>query len=81
MYISENANWPEEADVYAKIYVPCMVEKDGVLSNLKVIRSIEENFDKASIAVVKLMPKWKQGLKNGRIVRTQIVVPVKWVMK
>ncbi len=78
VFISENIVWPNDADIYAKILVQCIVELDGSLSNFKVIRSVEKTFDKASIDVVKLMPKWTPGIKDSKKVRTQIIIPVVW---
>lgn len=78
LFITEHIVWPNDADIFAKILVQCVVEMDGSLSSFKVLRSIEPAFDKASINVVKLMPKWKPGIKNGKTVRTQIIIPVVW---
>jgi hypothetical protein len=78
LFVSEHLIWPSDADIYAKIYIQCIVEKDGSLSNYKLLKSVDEKLDKASMDVVKLMPKWKPGIKNGKIVRTQIIIPVIW---
>jgi hypothetical protein len=78
LYISEHLIWPSDNNTYAKVQVQCIVEKDGTLSNFKIVHCVEEWFDKAAIDIVKSMPKWKSGSINHRIVRTKIVIPVVW---
>ena len=78
VYISEHLIWPSDNNTYAKVQVQCIVEKDGTLSNFKIVHCVEQWFDKAAIDIVKSMPKWKSGLINNRTVRTKIDIPVIW---
>jgi len=78
LYLSETQRWPNDVDFEGKIYVLCIVEKDGSLSNFSILRGIDETFDKSSIEFVKSMPKWIPGQKDGKVVRTQMIIPVKW---
>jgi TonB family protein len=80
-FVSKNIVWPPgDADIYGRVYIQCVVEKDGTLSNFKILRGIDDQFDKASLDVVKLMPKWIPGIHKGKIVRSQIFIPVKWTL-
>lgn len=81
LYLSEHLVRPNDDDIIGKVFVQCVVENDGTLSRFKIICGIGDKFDNVSIDVLKTMPKWKPGQKNGRIVRTQIVIPVKWIWK
>lgn len=56
--------------------VSFVVERDGSLSNVKVIRSVEEHLDKEAIRIVKSMPKWIPARQNGKVVRCKYTVPV-----
>lgn len=77
-FIYKHKLWPTDDDIVARIDIQCIVEKDGTLSNFKVIKGLEDRYNKASINVLKLMPKWIPGKKDGQIVRTQIIIQVKW---
>jgi len=78
LYVKTNAQWPTDDDIIVTIYIQCIVEKNGKLTNFKVIRGLDEIYDKASIDILKSMPLWKPGMIKEKIVRTQITIPVKW---
>ena len=78
LYVKTHAIWPTEDDIKATIYIQCIVEKNGKLTNFKIIRGLEARYDKASIDILKSMPLWKSGKIKGKSVRTQITIPVKW---
>ena len=77
LYVKTHAKWPTDDDIVAKILIQCIVEKNGKLTNFKVIRGLEVKYDKASIDILKSMPPWKAGKIKGKKVRTQIIIPVK----
>jgi periplasmic protein TonB len=58
------------------IYVEFIVERDGSISNYKVIRGIDEPLDKSIIETFKTMPKWIPGKYGGKCVRTRLTLPV-----
>ena len=78
LYVKKHAIWPTEDDIQATIYIQCIVEKNGKLTNFKIVRGLEARYDKASINILKSMPLWKSGRLKGKTVRTQITIPVKW---
>jgi len=78
LYVNTHAIWPTEDDIQATIYIQCIVEKNGKLTNFKIVRGLEARYDKASIDIIKSMPMWKSGKLKGKKVRTQITIPVKW---
>jgi protein TonB len=53
-----------------------VVEKDGSLSNVEVVRSFSDKAKAEAIRVIKLMPKWKPGVDKGKVVRTQYYFPI-----
>ena len=70
---------PEEAlkdNVQGRVIVGFIVEKDGSVSNAKIIRGVDSALDKEAIRIVMSMPKWTPGRQNGRNVRTKYNVPV-----
>ena len=78
-FLSDNIVYPQEAKdnkIEGKVYVSFVVEKDGSINNIKVLRDIGGGCGAEVVRVVKLMPKWKPGMQNGKPVRTQYNLPV-----
>jgi len=59
-----------------RIMVEFVIERDSTLSNIKLIRGIDEPLDKTVIESIKKMPKWIPGINNGCYVRTRFILPV-----
>ena len=58
------------------MYVNFIVEPDGSVSDIKVLRGIGGGCDEEAVRVVKSMPKFKPGMQNGEAVRVSYTVPV-----
>ena len=56
--------------------VSFIVETDGTLSNIQIVKKLEAEMDKEFIRVVKAMPKWKPGKQNGQAVRVKYMIPL-----
>lgn len=73
-YTSDNFRKPVQAKqkgVKGKVFVQFVVEKDGKLSNIKVVKGIGCGCDEAVINLLKKSPKWKPGKLKGRTVRVR----------
>ncbi len=57
-----------------KVYVGFSVEKDGTLTNFKIIKGFHVDFDNEALRVVKLMPKWEPGKINDKPVKVKLIV-------
>lgn len=78
-YLSKNIEYPKaarESGIQGRVFVSFIVEKDGSISNVKVIRSIGGGCDEEAVRVVKAMPKWKPGKQRGKAVRVSYMLPV-----
>jgi TonB family protein len=78
-YLSNNIKYPAEArnkNIQGRVIITFIVEEDGSLSNLKLIRGIGGGADEEAMRVLKASPKWNAGVQNGRKVRVQYTVPV-----
>ncbi len=78
-FLQENMKYPEEAikhGVQGKVFVTFVVEVDGSLSDVKVLRGIGSGCDDEAIRVVKSMPKWIPGKQKGIPVRIQFNLPI-----
>ena len=78
-YIMENIKYPKqimEEGIQGRVTVSFIVEKDGRVSNVRLLRSVQSALDKEAIRVVKSMPKWTPGKQNGKPVRVRFNLPV-----
>ena len=78
-YIAENVKYPEEAkdkDIAGRVFLAFVVEKDGSVSNVKVLRGIGGGCDEEAARVINSMPKWKPGKQKGKPVRVSYQIPI-----
>ncbi len=78
-YLSENVKYPvvaQENGVQGRVVVSFVVEKDGHITDVKVVRSVDPSLDKEAARVVRSMPSWIPGKQNGSAVRVKYNVPV-----
>jgi TonB family protein len=69
-YLAENVKYPRGAkNVVGRVFVQFTVEKDGSITNVKLLRGIGRVFDEAALEVVANMPKWSPGKQNGKVVK------------
>lgn len=80
-YIVKNLKYPEKAKaegIEGRVFVTFTIEKDGSVSNVKILRGIGGGCDEAAKEVVEKMPKWKPGTQRGKPVRVQFNLPIKF---
>lgn len=78
-WIRNNISYPAEAvknEIEGRVTVSFIVEKDGSISNVKVVHPIEPSLDKEAVRLVAMMPKWKPGRQNGQPARVKYFVPI-----
>ena len=82
--LSKIINYPSDAvekNESGTVYVSFVIEKDGSISNARVIRGVSKSLDKEALRVVSKLPKWKPGTQNGKQVRVQYNLPIKFSLK
>lgn len=78
-FIKMNLKYPDNGlECTGKVYISFIVEKDGCVSNKKIIRKLCPGFDEYSMQIVDLMIQWIPGKIENDTVRTLITVPVVW---
>ena len=78
-YIQKNMKYPlmaRESDIQGRVFVNFVVEPDGSISNVTVMRGIGGGCDEEALRVVNSMPKWKPGKQRGSAVRCSFTVPI-----
>ena len=81
-YLKENVKYPtiaKENGIQGRVVCTFVVEKDGRITNVEVVRSGgDPSLDKEAVRVIKSMPKWKPGMQRGQAVRVKFTIPVKF---
>lgn len=78
-YIAENVKYPEDAkekNQSGRVFLSFVVEKDGRVDDVKVLKSVCESVDNEAVRVVKAMPNWKPGKQKGKPVRVSYCLPI-----
>lgn len=78
-YINKNIVYPTEAKekgILGRVVCTFTVERDGSISDIKVVKSVDPLLDKEAIRLIQSMPKWKPGKQGGKTVRVKYTLPV-----
>lgn len=78
-YLRDNIHYPTvaaENGVQGRVVVGFVVERDGSITDVKILRGVDPSLDREAMRVVKSMPKWTPGKQNGSAVRVKFQVPV-----
>lgn len=78
-YLNSHIKYPaiaEENGVQGRVIVSFVVERDGSITDVKVLKSADPSLDKEAVRVTKSMPKWIPGKQNGSSVRVKYTLPV-----
>ncbi|MGB0932999.1 MAG: energy transducer TonB [Lishizhenia sp.] len=82
-YLSEHIEYPniaKEVGEEGTVYMEYVVETDGSISNVKVLRGVSESLDREAKRVVRSMPNWNPAKDKGKVVRCKMVLPVKFIL-
>lgn len=83
-YLAQNIKYPQLArdnNITGKVFVTFVVERDGRIADVKLLRDIGGGCGAEAIRVVKAMPKWTPGKQRGKAVRVQFNLPVNFNLK
>ncbi|MBU0696173.1 MAG: TonB family protein [Bacteroidetes bacterium] len=78
-FLSKNLRYPPIArdnGIQGRVFCNFVVEKDGSLTDIKVVRGIGGGCDEEAVRVLKSSPKWNPGVQNGRNVRVSYTIPI-----
>lgn len=82
-YVQNNLKYPESAKKNkqeGRVFVGFVVEKDGSISNVSVMRGVCEELDNEAVRVVKTLPKFTPGMHGGKPVRVQYTLPIAFML-
>ena len=83
-YLADNIKYPQmarESGIQGVVYITFVVEPDGSVTHIKILRGIGGGCDEEAIRVIKAMPKWKPGRQRNKPVRVQFNMPIKFTLQ
>ena len=83
-FIGKNIKYPDEAKkegIQGRVFISFVVEKDGQISNIEILRGIGGGCDEEAVRVLKSMPNWTPGQQRGVPVRVQYRMPIKFTLQ
>ena len=78
-FLGDNIKYPviaQENGIQGRVIANFVVERDGSISDVQIIRGQDPSLDKEAVRVIKTMPKWKPGQQRGKPVRVRFTLPV-----
>lgn len=83
-WIAKNMKYPviaQENGIQGRVYIQFVIERDGSVSNVEVVRGVDASLDKEAVRVVSSMPKWKPGKQRGKAVRVFYSLPITFALE
>ena len=83
-WVYQYLKYPEEAvrdGIQGRVMVDFIIEKDGKVTEVRVLKGVSEALDAEAVKVVSASPKWKPGRVNGNKVRTSLTIPVEFKLE
>ena len=83
-YISNNVKYPDDAakkKVEGKVFVTFVVDTDGKITDVSLLRKVFPSLDAEAIRVISGMPNWIPGKQKGQVVRVKYTVPIVFRLK
>ena len=82
-FIQKNVRYPaiaKEYNITGKVYVSFIVDKQGNVTNVKIVRGVDKNLDAEAKRVVSSLPKYKPGKQRGKPVRVMFTIPINFTL-
>ena len=83
-YLADEIEYPAaalDASIEGIVYLQFVVEKDGSISGVQILRSVTKALDAEAIRVIRSMPAWIPGEQNGRVVRVKFAIPIRFQLR
>ena len=82
-FFDKNLRWPgdPENNIQGRVIVTFVVERDGLVTNAKVVKSLHPSFDAEALRLVQAMPRWIPGRQHRMAVRVKYTIPITFRLK
>ena len=78
-FLSDNIKYPviaQENGIQGRVICNFVVERDGSITDVQVVRGVDPSLDKEAVRVIQQMPRWTPGKQRGQAVRVRFTLPV-----
>jgi protein TonB len=78
-YVAKNLKYPSdarEAGIEGKVFVQFVVDTDGKITTVQAVRGIGYGCDEEAVRVISGSDKWKPGMKDGKVVKVRMILPI-----
>jgi protein TonB len=82
-FLTKNLRYPDPAKfngISGKVYIQFVVDQSGEITNVKVLRGLDNSCDLEAMRVINLMPKWNPGMQNGTPVSVYFTLPITFAL-
>ncbi len=82
-FLQRNLRYPaqaKDATIQGSVLVGFVIDKEGVLTDVRVIKGIGSGCDEEALRVIKKSPRWKAGMQNGQAVRVRYIIPISFTI-
>lgn len=82
-WLTRNLQYPvpaQQRKIQGKVVVSFIVNKDGSIASPTVVTGVDPLLDREALRVIKMMPRWKPGIQDGKPCRTMFAIPVNFVL-
>ena len=83
-FLHKNLRYPQQAvdaEKSGKVWISFIIEKDGSLTDIKMLRGPGFGMDEEALRVLKMAPAWKPGIQYGHAVRVQYTIPINFALE
>lgn len=83
-YLSRNVKYPKRCrkqKITGKVWTEFTIDKDGTVTDVRVVRGVHPELDAEAARVIKAMPRWKPGHQDGRAVKVKYTIPISFMLK
>mgnify|MGYP006153523637 FL=1 len=82
-FIQKNVKYPaiaKEYNITGKVYVSFIVDRQGKVTNVKIVRGVDKNLDAEALRVVSSLPRYTPGKQRGKAVRVMFTIPINFTL-
>ncbi len=81
-FLHRNLKWPSDNmdDTYGVVIVGFSIEKDGMLTDIHIVKGIRPLFDNEALRVINLSPKWIPAMKGNKFIKSKYTVPISFTV-
>lgn len=82
-YVANNTTYPNEAKnkgIQGKVFVRFIIDKEGYVTNVTVVKSVDPLLDNEAVRVIEALPKWTPGKQRGDFVKVSFVIPINFTL-